>query len=247
MTAKLAHIWRHPIKSHGREAMSNVRLEAGKTMPWDRVWAIAHEAAKADGSTWAPCANFSRGSKAPQLMAIEATLDTDNEMLTLNHPNRPAVRLHPERDHQELLNWVKPLMPENRAQSARVIRVPGRGMTDTDFPSVSLGTLASHAAVEAQLGKKLSLKRWRINLWLDGPAPWEEFDWVGKTLAIGEVRLEVREPIQRCMATTANPDTGERDADTLGALRHWNHQDFGLYGFVLTGGEIKLGDSLRVL
>ena len=41
-----AHLWRHPIKGHGVEAVDAVTLAAGATMPWDRVWAIAHEAAQ---------------------------------------------------------------------------------------------------------------------------------------------------------------------------------------------------------
>ena len=40
------HLWRHPIKGHGVEAVGAVTLAAGATMPWDRVWAIAHEAAR---------------------------------------------------------------------------------------------------------------------------------------------------------------------------------------------------------
>ena len=52
-------------------------LAAGATMPWDRVWAIAHEAAqrRARRRAWAPCANFSRGAKSPALMAIRARVD----------------------------------------------------------------------------------------------------------------------------------------------------------------------------
>ncbi|WP_298299377.1 MOSC N-terminal beta barrel domain-containing protein [uncultured Litoreibacter sp.] len=247
MTITLAHLWRHPIKSHGREALERVSLEAGKTMPWDRTWAIAHEAAKTDGSSWAPCANFSRVAKAPKLMAIASELDETTEMLTLSHPEQPTVTIHPERDAEQLLDWVRPLMPENRAASARIIRVAGRGMTDSDFPSISIANLASNAAVADKVGTELSLIRWRANLWLDGLEAWEEFEWVGNTVQIGDVKLAVEERIGRCLATTANPQSGERDADTLGALKQWGHQDFGIYAKVIEGGEIKLGDTVRVL
>lgn len=247
MTASLAHIWRHPIKSHGREALEHVSLEVGKTMPWDRTWAVAHEASKADGSAWAPCANFSRGAKAPKLMAISLTLDTETEKVTLSHPEQPTVTLHPERDANALLDWVKPLMPENRAQSARMLRVPERGMTDTDFPSVSIANLASNAALSEQMGQDLLPERWRANLWVDGLKPWEEFDLIGKTLQIGETLLQVEMRIERCLATTANTLTGARDADTLGALKVHGHQDFGVYATVTRAGEIKLGDAVRVL
>ena len=46
------------------------------------------------------------------------------------------------------------------------------------------------------------------------------------------------------MATTANPETGRRDAETLDALeRGWGHQDFGVYAEVVAGGTVKVGDS----
>ncbi|MEM9584686.1 MAG: MOSC N-terminal beta barrel domain-containing protein [Pseudomonadota bacterium] len=247
MKTQLAHILRHPIKGHGREALDQVTLSQGATMPWDRAWAIAHEAAKADGTAWASCANFSRVAKAPLLAAISAQLDEASEQLTLTHPDRPPITLHPEKDADALMDWVRPLMPEDRAQSARVLRVPGRGMTDAPFASLSLSNLASNTALSGMIGADLSLHRWRSNLWVDGMAPWAEFDLVGKTLQLGEAQFKILEPIERCLATTANPDTGARDADTLGALRQLGHQNFGVHAEVVRGGQIKLGDTLEVL
>ena len=246
MTVTLAHIWRHPVKSHGREQLSQVTLQAGQTMPWDRTWAVAHEGARIDGSEWVPCANFSRGAKAPQLMAIDCQLDEATEAVTLSHPDRETVTLHPERDAATLVDWVQPLMPEDRAQSARVVRVDGRGMTDTPFPSLSIANIATHRAVEGKLDQSLSMQRWRANLWLDGLAAWDEFGWIGKTLRIGEVEFMIEERITRCLATTANPETGERDADTLGALKTWGHQDFGVYGIVKNSGAIRSGDKAQI-
>ncbi|MDA7965669.1 MOSC N-terminal beta barrel domain-containing protein [Ruegeria sp.] len=245
MTGAVSSLWRHPIKSHGREALENVIVTPGQTMPGDRVWAVAHEASKADGSEWVPCTNFSRTAKAPQLMAISAQLQGDR--VTLSHPNQPDISFAPDTEQQAFLDWVKPLMPADRAASARIMRVPGRGMTDSDFPSISLFNTASHRAVEEKLGHDLSIARWRGNIWLDGLPAWQEFDWLGRDVRIGEAVFHVRERITRCLATTANPETGERDADTLGALSSWGHQDFGVYAEVIQGGSIRLGDTVELL
>jgi hypothetical protein len=117
-------------------------------MPWDRCWAVAHESSNADGSKWVPCANFSRGSKAPALMAITTKMDEATQTLTLSHPERKDFTFQPDDTRQlsGFLAWVKPLMPTERAQSLRIIRVAERGMTDTDFPSVSIN---SHATLRA--------------------------------------------------------------------------------------------------
>src|SRR5690606_19339878 len=110
------------------------------------------------------------------------------------------------------------LLPPDRARSAGLVRVPGRGMTDTAFPSISLVNAASNAALSAAVGQDLDPERWRANLLVEGPEPWAEFGWIGRSLALGEARLEVRQRITRCNATRANPATGRIDADTLGAL-----------------------------
>lgn len=248
MSGTVAHIWRHPIKSHGREALKSVALSKGRTMPWDRAWAVLHSEAKTDGSTWAHCANFSRGAKAPSLMAINAKLDEVEKTVTLTHPDRPLLKFKPDTEENRFLEWVTPLMPENRAASAQIVRVPDRGMTDTDYPSISLNSLTTNHAVSQKLGTNLSPHRWRGNIWFDGLTPWEEFNWIGKTVQIGAAELLVREPIGRCLATTANPETGQRDADTLQTLQaHWGHKNFGVYAEVIKPGEIRIGDIPEVL
>ena len=243
-------IFRHPMKSHGREAMQKVSLSKGKTMPWDRCWAVAHEASTADGSTWVHCVNFSRGSKAPSLMAIEAKLDETAQTLTLSHPNRKDFTFQPDDERQlsGFLAWVKPLMPPERAQSARIIRVPERGSTDTDYPSLSINSHTSLRALSDSMGVTLSPLRWRGNIWLDDLDPWAEHSWCGRRFRIGTVVFEGVEPVVRCLATTANPETGEQDADTLGALNDgWNHQNFGLYARVIEDGKISIQDTLELL
>jgi uncharacterized protein YcbX len=120
-------------------------------------------------------------------------------------------------------------------------------MSDAPFASISVLNLASLRALGQKLGQQLDPRRFRGNLWLDGLAPWEEFDLVGKTLSIGTARLEIVERITRCRATEANPDTGARDANTLRALEDgWGHQDFGVYAMVRTGGPIAIGDTVTV-
>lgn len=244
--ATVAALWRHPIKGHGREALTQVTLTEGQTMPYDRRWAVAHEMARADGSEWSPCAEFSRGAKVPALMAIDAETNETAGTVTLAHPDRPRLTFDPDTEARAFLDWVRPLMPENRAQSARIVRVEGRGMTDTDFPSISLINLASNDALAGQMDQDLSPLRWRGNIHLADLPAWAEFDWLGKTLRIGSAELEIRERIVRCIATTANPATGARDADTLGALNSFHgHQDFGIYAVVTKTGDIAVGDTVE--
>jgi uncharacterized protein YcbX len=247
---RVTDIFRHPLKSHGREALQQVSLSKGNAMPWDRCWAVAHEASSADGSTWVPCVNFSRGSKAPKLMAVNVKLNETAQTLTLSHPERKDFTFQPDdiRQLSGFLAWIKPLMPTDRAQSARIIRLQGRGFTDTDFASISINSHASLRALSEKIGLQLSPLRWRGNIWLDDLEPWTEHSWVGQQFRIGSVLFEGVEPVVRCLATTANPQTGKQDADTLGALNDgWNHQNFGLYARIIESGKISIEDTLELL
>jgi len=252
VTTTVAALWRHPIKSHGREALVAVTLVAGQTLPWDRTWAVAHEGSHIDPAApvWGRCQNFMIGTRTPGLAGIWARLDEGRATVTLKHDDLGEISVAPDTpaDAARLLDWVAPLCPENRSRPAAVIRLKDRGMTDTAYPSVSVINMASHRAVADHLGTALEPERWRCNIWLDGLEPWAEAGWTGRHLRIGAAELTIREPVVRCLHTAANPRTGQRDADTLGALdalRGARH--FGLYAEVTTGGRIALGDNAEVL
>lgn len=244
MTGTVREIWRHPIKALGRERVAAAHLAPGDGLPWDRVWAIAHEAARAEDGAWSPCAHFIRAAGSPSLMAVTCTLDETTETLTLRHPDRPEVTLHPERDAAQLIAWVAPLVAPGRAGPARVVRGP-RAMTDSRTAGVTIANLASHRALEQRLGRALSIHRWRANIWLDGLAPWEEFDWQGREITIGDAGLRVYGRTERCRATEANPETGQRDTDTMALLNTLGHQDFSVKAEILTAGDIREGSEVH--
>ena len=248
----VAEIWRHPVKAHGRERIDQVALEAGKAMPWDRVWAVAHERScfDVDRPGWNPPGDFSRGASSPRLQQIECMTDPAYRTITFYHPDRPALTINPYDDGDGCLfiQWVMPISLGARLLPARFVSAPNEAMTDTGYASISLINLASHRALEAQLGQELSHLRWRGNLLIDGLEAWEEMTWPGKTLRIDDVELEVVEPIGRCRMTEANPETGARDADTLKGLRDgFGHQDCGVYAKVKTGGMLTEGAAIEVV
>ncbi|WP_068118464.1 MOSC domain-containing protein [Tropicimonas marinistellae] len=247
MAGRLAHIVRHPIKSLGWEELPAVELKAGQVLPFDRHWALAHEAAAFDGAPdgWYAKRNFVRGVAAPPLMAISATLSDDARSVRLSHPERPTLEVTPDNADASvgLVDWIAPLWPANRPAPARLVAAESQAMTDVPDPFVAVLNLASLRDLGQRMGKDLSIHRFRGNLWVDGFAEWEEFDWVGHEIRIGATRLRVEEPITRCNATKANPVTGQVDGDTLAALEAaFGHRDFGVYATVIEGGRVQHGD-----
>lgn len=250
MTAILAHIFRHPIKSIGHEEIRTASLEEGRVLPFDRIWAVATAQAKFDGplTGWASKMNFVRGAAAPGLMAVAAQTHGDGK-IELTHPDLPPLRIDPDMpaDQARLMDWLRPLWGDNHP-APRGIERPGVALTDQREARISILSLSSLADFERRTGVTMSPHRFRGNLWVSGWAPWAERDLVGQTLRIGSATIEIVEPIGRCRATNASPETGTEDLDTLAALRSAHgDQDFGLFGNVTGPGVVTRGDEVEIL
>ena len=80
-------------------------------------------------------------------------------------------------------------------------------------------TLVSDGSLDA-LGGVLGVgvvdaRRFRMLIELDGGAPHEEDAWIGGRIALGDTILRITAGVARCAMTTHDPDTGQRDLDTL--------------------------------
>jgi uncharacterized protein YcbX len=244
MTGHLAQIWRHPIKGIGAERLDQVQLHPDQPLPLDRAWAVL-EAGGETSDGWRACRNFIRGAKGPSLMAVTARVA--GASIQLSHPDRPDLVITPGTASaaQALIAWLSPIYPADRPPPTALVPAPAMGMSDVPYASVAVLNLASLRALSEKLGQTLDPRRFRGNLWLDGGAAWAEFDLVGKDFRIGAALLEGIEPITRCRATEANPDTGQRDAATLSALEAgWGHTDFGIYAMVREPGHVATGDRV---
>ncbi len=246
MTAQLTDIARYPIKGIGCEALQSVTLQPASPLPGDRAWALLHRNA-ADSDDWQPRGNFLVVAHGPNLAPIVARSHSDGS-LTLTHPRRAPLRFQPRAEGGRLMDWLGDLWPETQPAARRLVRAPAQGMADNGVAQLSIMTHASLRDLSQQVGQDLDPRRFRGNLWLDGLAPWAEFDLVGHHIRIGQVELHVTDRIERCRATEANPETGERDVQTVRALhQHWGHRDFGIYATVTQGGTLTPGDRLEIL
>ena len=108
---------------------------------------------------------------------------------------------------------------------------------------------ASHALAYAFEDPDLDERRFRSNVAIEGVEPWEELSWVGQEVCIGELRCRVEAPVVRCLATHANPETGERDRQIMTTLTHAFDQErptFAVALVPLAAGVIHLGDENQV-
>jgi uncharacterized protein YcbX len=147
--------------------------------------------------------------------------------------------------------WESPLS-ELAGHPVRLVRLDriGAGLNEpvTFVSDGSLDRLAQQA--EATVDSR----RFRMLFELSGCEAHEEDTWAGQEFAIGETVVRVGGPVDRCAVTTRDPETGERDLDTLRLIKSYRGQResdgavlFGVYGQVVQPGRVRVGDALEPL
>lgn len=94
-------------------------------------------------------------------------------------------------------------------------------------------------------------RRFRMTFGLEGTGSYEEDQWVGGEVRIGEALVRVGGHAGRCAVTTRDPDSGETNLKTLHFLKHSRGEvdsfealPFGVYGEVIEPGRVQLGDAV---
>ena len=134
----------------------------------------------------------------------------------------------------------------------RLVRSDAPGQCYDEFP-ISLVSQASLAHLSRQAGDPMTFdsRRFRPNFLLHGCGPHEEDEWLGKVIKIGpELRLHILARDPRCVITTLDPTTGQRDIDTLRHIVGYRPNPaaayFGVYGIVEHPGIVTVGDAVSL-
>ncbi len=245
----ITDILQYPVKGLTSESLSSIKLEQNIGMPADRVFAIAHGNTQFSFShpAWVPRKNFAVVARSPEICSIQATFNHQNQTLTLSHHDSELMSEHVGSNDidTKLTEALNQVIKTGQTGPYRLVRAGNTRMTDIPTPTVSIMNTQSLTALQDAVGQPLSKERFRGNIWFNGTAAWQEHDWVGKTIQIGDVKLYVTERIQRCAAIDANPELGTRDLNLLKQLnQHFNHTDFGVLAEVEHTGAIRQGDPL---
>jgi hypothetical protein len=245
MPITVTQIYRYPVKGLTGEPLDRVHLEPGATLPGDRRFAIALGSAAFDGEPhWLPKGNFLNLSRNERLARLESRFDDNDQTLTLLRGGKQVCRAKlSEPTGRAIVEQFFAAFAGSEARGTpRLIEVPDQPMSDVPEKVLSLINLASVRDLERVVTQPVDPLRFRGNLYIDGGEAWEEFTWVGRTIAIGAARLRVTQRIDRCAATNVNPATAERDRNIPRALMQgFGHGDCGVYAEVTAGGEIAPG------
>jgi uncharacterized protein YcbX len=248
---RVERIYRYPVKGLTAEALDEVALTPGETIPHDRRFALAHGDSPFDPAApaWLPKRNFACLMVNPRLALVHAAFDPRRGELALRLPGAsPRIfDTQTAEGRARIAAALAEFLGDEVRGAPRFVEAPGHSFSDVARKVVSIIGLPSLQALEQATGTTLDPLRFRANLYISGSRPWAEFEWIGRQILVGQARLRVLKRIVRCPATQVNPATGARDADPPRWLREaFGHADLGVYAEVIEGGRVSVGDALEV-
>ncbi len=249
MSIRIAEIHRYPVKGLSAERLDRVALAPGEGLAHDRRFAIAHGSTQFDPATpqWQPKTNFLMLMRDEKLARLRVRFDEQSGMLAIDRAGKQVVRAKAVEALGRTLigQFFASFLGTTARGTPKLLEAPGHMFSDSRHKYVSIINLASVRDLERVVRRTVHPLRFRANVYLEGAPAWQEFDWVGQEVELGSASLRIAAPIERCAATNVNPETAERDLNIpLSLQRGFGHVNMGVYGEVVTGGEIATGDSL---
>jgi uncharacterized protein YcbX len=153
--------------------------------------------------------------------------------------------------------------PWNAALSAwsgvdvRLVMSDEVGAASDRGPDAGISIISEASIADlARLGgvESLDARRFRMLFEIDGVGAYAEDAWIGRDVQIGSAVVHPLGNIGRCVVTTCDPATAERDFDTLGVLATYRRDiatteplPLGVFGDVVTTGRVRVGDPVTAL
>jgi uncharacterized protein len=248
--AKIHAIYRYPVKGLSPEPLARTNLKVMETLPADRLYAIENGPSGFEPAAprHQPKQRYLMLMRNERLAQLRTRFHDTSHTLTIETEGREAARgdLRTSEGRAAIEAFFASFCADELRGPPRMLHAPGFSFSDVARKVVSIINLASVAAIQDVVGRPVHPLRFRGNVHVTGWPAWREFEFIGQEIMVARrARLRVIKRIVRCAATNVDPDTGIRDLsipDTL--MRSFGHADCGVYGEVVEGGEIAVGDEL---
>jgi uncharacterized protein YcbX len=202
------------------------------------------------------------------LQLIHAQYDAERELLSMRLADGTLISGEVVRGDEVITNFHRLPRPARRVEgpwddplsavAGEPVRLvaPVYGAADRGRSgAASLLGEASLQSIAGELGvDSVDSRRFRMNFGIEGLEAYAEETWIGCGVQLGDAIVIPQGNVGRCAITTQNPDTGERDLDTLKALARYRAEvptteplPFGVHAAVAAPGRVRVGDPVSLL
>ena len=253
MTARIAALSRFPVKGLTAEPMEAVTLVPGEGFPGDRRWGFARPGSGFDPDDPRPLPKdrFVVLVREAGLARLEARV-AEGALHIRDGDAEARFDLEDEGGRGAAAAFLRDRLGLSEAPT--LVRSDPHRFTDVSVVSPALMNAVSILSRDsvADLAETVEVpvdpRRFRMNVEVEGWAPWAELDHVDREVRLGGVRLRVLLRTRRCAATEVDPDTAQRDLPVPRLIRQAHgHLDMGVYAEVVEGGTIRLGDRAELM
>lgn len=236
VTGTVSALWRYPVSSMGGERLE--RAPVGLSgIAGDRIWGLLDAGSERIASPGREkhFIEVPRGHARFTGEGVEVSADSE----TWAAPDDPATieGLSATFGFRPLL---KPFDP---------IASGGFRPRYEHAPLHIVTTAAMRSLGRAVPGSVIDERRFRPNIvvdWPDGTHALPEAEWIGREIRIGDVVLRGISPCGRCGFITLEQEGLPLDVELLRAVVKRYERNFGIYCEVVTPGEIRLGEAVKV-
>ncbi|MFD0677569.1 MULTISPECIES: MOSC domain-containing protein [unclassified Paenibacillus] len=235
---EIREINRYPIKSFAGESLETTRIET-YGLYGDRSYAFIDETKEG----WS---RYITARQIPDMLSYKAKLIGDG-----SEEEFPQVNVISP--NGRILKWDEELLGEIQAYSKTKMSMldykpSNEDLLAVDTCSILIITDASLRKLEDIWGKNLDKRRFRANFTVSlGENSFDESNWIGKRLLIGNAELQVDMYCKRCSMITIDPDTLEYDKSLLKKVNEEMNLNFGVYASVKKTGQISVGEKVFLM
>lgn len=261
MTIKISSIHFCPVKSVSYQTIDQCNIQKDIGLEGDRVFALLKNIEK-DNPKLIDKEHEVRKGKWNKILTLKNTpalnkynFSYENEQLTLYQKDQAILSIN-SNDTEERKKLVDKIIELENSIKDPIILMKNNQLpyfdttisTKVDFVnSVSLLNIESIKDFRNKTKNEIEVQRFRGNFLMEGVNAWEERNWIGKTITIGNQKFHIKKNIPRCVAINIKPETDDKNLDLLRSLKeHYQHFDMGLYLFPLSSGKITKEDTIKI-
>ena len=222
---------RYPVKSMRGESLDTADLTL-QGIAEDRRYAFVQSESRS-GFPWLTAREL------PEMLLYQpAVVGTDPATVKVTSPGGETWPIASEELRKALA-----------AKSGRAIHLLRNDRGNFDAGQISVISRQTIAQLAEESGTPVNPMRFRPNLLVDlqSGGAYEEMNWVGKILRVGKsARIAITEVDFRCMMITLDPATAQASPGLLRSVAQQHGNRAGVYGSVLTSGEMRVGDTVAL-
>jgi uncharacterized protein YcbX len=244
MSRRVIQLWRYPVKSFLGERLDEASF-GPNGVEGDRGFAIR------DKTT-----GHGLSAKKHSILLTARARMTDGDV-TLMLPGGSDVAVSDPAIHERLSVWLgRDVVFEHAPGGTGRPEIEGdngifRGRAGGFFDSSAVHIVTTSTLrrfTEWHPDGLFDARRFRPNIVLATTGEgFVEEGWLGDTLRVGEVAIEITKPCSRCVMTTHAMEDLPVDRDILRTVNARNDEHVGVYGIVRVPGVVRVGDEASIL